>query len=182
MIYLPNFFERYTASLRNVIHLSVAKNGLMPKHLENMRKIFIIEALLCPDFEEPTDIAEFTSKLLSAVYINKLAKGNSFEFDIRLNGRYMLNRKLYTALILNICRNSHKLSIYKKYEQIIIRAENCEKNSYNKIIKVMNSYSLFESKSKTALIVLNYTATNKKSKPPIIESSYNPFSPVNLFI
>ena len=183
---MPNNFERYTAALRNLIQLFVIKNGIKPKYLDSLRKIYQAEALFSRDAEIPTDICNFLSHLLTAVYIKKSESGIPFYFNIRINGNFLLSPKIYTALILSICRNAESIEIYRQNGSIIIRAASENIKHSLKLIKKLKGCVYFERITNTALIVLPITATDKKTelcKPNVLEEYlFNPFSAVNIYL
>ena len=183
MIFSTNKYERFCSALRNHLHKKAIKYGVLPNDIKNMRKIMIFEAIYCQKEAVPTDITEISSKLLTAVYINSLENSKHFSFKIAANGSFMIERKLYTCLLLSLCKNSRYIKISKIKERIIIKAENIKKESLC-IAKAMKGLILFERKTKSSLIILSPTATDKEPLPCNLDLQelYNPFSAVNVFL
>lgn len=182
MIYLPNKLERYTSTLRNYLQNRALKEGITPKILENMRKIYIAEALLFDSYEQPINISLLSSQILSAVYIKKTEKNIPFEFKVKLNGNFITNKKLYTALLLNICKDSQKVSLFLLNGKIAIKATNANKKIIIPLTKKLKGIAFFEKKSKDFIIILKLTATGKKAEKNIYLDLQDPFSPINFFI
>ena len=182
MIYLPNKFERYLASLRNYLQNRSLKYGITPHILENMRKIYTAEALLCGDFIEPVDIGKLSSQILSAVYIKSIEKNLPFEFKIDCKGNVLINKKLYTALLLNLCKKAEKITLISLNGQILIKARNANKKTAFSLSKALGGIIFFERKLKSFIIILSPTATDKKAENNIYFDLNNPFCEVNYFI
>lgn len=182
MIYLPNKFERYTASLRNYLQKQSLKYGVTPKILENMRKIYIAEAILYNYIKEPTDLLSLSSEILTAVYIKKCDKNLPFEFKIKIKGNFLISKKLYTSLILTLCQNAKKILIFSKNGKILIKAFGTEKKDFLPLAKVICASTFFELKSSTVLIVLDSIYTDKKEDDSIPNYTTDPFSVVNFFV
>lgn len=183
MIFLPNKYERLCSALRIYVHKSTLKKGILPRHIKNMRKIIIFEALGCHKNSVPTDITELCSHLLSLIYLKKLKKGENFAFSIKADGRYMLNPHLFSCLILSLSENSDNIRILKRDEKIVIMAKTPKKESLY-IAKAIKGLILLERKTNEVLIVLAPTATDKEPLPCgfNIEALSDPFSAVNVFI
>lgn len=186
MIFLPNNFERYTAALRNLIQLFIIKNGIKPKYLDALRKIYQSEALLSRDNEIPTDICNFLSQLLTSVYIKKSESGLPFYFKINIRGNYLLSLKPYTALILSICRAADNIEIFKINGKLAIKAVTPNTKHSHRLAKKLDGCVYFERVTNTALTVLPLIATDKKAalcKPNEVEEYLlNPFSAVNIYL
>lgn len=183
MIFLPNKSERFAAALRNNLHKNALKNGISPRHIKNMRKIIIFEALKCQKDLFPLDITEHASKLLSLIYIRKLHNFEYFVFSIKAKGRYMLNPKLFSCFILSLAKTSEKIEIFEKDKKIIITSKNPTKESLY-IAKSIKSMIFHEKKTGEALFVLSPDTTDKEPIPCSFElqNILDPFSAVNVFI
>ncbi len=186
MIFLPNNFERYTAALRNLIQLFVIKNGIKPKYLDSLRKIYQAEALFSRDAEIPTDICNFLSHLLTAVYIKKSESGIPFYFKINIRGNFLLNQKPYTALILSVCQNAYKIEIFELNGKLAIKAITPKTKHSHRLVKNLDGCVYFERVTNTSLTLLPLIATDKKAilcKPNNTEEYLlNPFSEVNIYL
>ena len=67
MIVLPNSFEKYLYNLRIYTSLSILKHGILPRHLKNLKKIYLAEAFLFKNHTEPTDLRLLSYNLLDCV-------------------------------------------------------------------------------------------------------------------
>lgn len=184
MIFLPNKFERYTAALRNLVHISAIKKGKNQNMLKNMQKIFVAEAIFSKDYVSPINLGKLASQLLTAVYIKKAEKNLSFEFSNRLYGNYMLNPKLFTALLLTLCKDCEKIFLSTQNGKLVIKTVGFKVKNSLSTVKAMKGCMLYERFSKTAIFTFSFTATNKRETVCTHEYSRlsDPFSAVNIFI
>ena len=63
MIYLPKTFERYLSALRLYVQMSVLKDRDGAKHLAQLKKISLAEALYFKEERSPVDIIKLTNCL-----------------------------------------------------------------------------------------------------------------------
>ncbi len=186
MIFLPNNFSLYTAALRNYIQLSVIRHGLQPKHLSSMKKIFEAEALFsasCNDIE-PLNIMEYYYRLLLSAKIKLAEKGRRLTCALDGGGIFLINRKLFAAVLLEIASKASKISLATKRGNIIIYAAGADFNRCMQLVKPLGGNGFYEIKAKTLLIVIPASKTNKK---PLYtkkdwEDIRNPFSVINLYL
>lgn len=182
MIYLPNKFERYTAALRNTIQLSVINSGLKPRHIKMLIKIYEAEAKFSYEEKMPIDIGEFSHKLLLAAHLLLLNKNRNTYFKVNIKGIFYINKKLFTALLLNICKSSDTVFVYYLNGRIIVKCKTAVKLNFA-ITKFLNAVSLFETKSQTQIIFIKADKTDKKGCNTEKEwDILNPFSPVNIYL
>lgn len=186
MIFLPNFFERYTAALRKTVHISILKYGPKLKHFDNLRKIFIAEACYLAREEIPLNIGDFSSRILVSCYIKKLDNNAPFEFSINLNRNFMVNPKLFAALLLTLCKSSKSIWITTFNGKVILKSEN-NHSEYpyilKRLVKALNGRLLYEIKTQKIMIILPFSATQKKPEEfiPCYHNLCDPFSAINIF-
>lgn len=176
MIVLPNSFERYLYNLRIYTSISILKHGVLPRHMKNLKKIYLTEAFLFKNHTEPTDLRLLSYNLLSCVKSIK-----KFDFFTDINKTVLINPTLYTALILELSQNTSYLKIEIK-NGIIIKGNGKIKNS-NKIIFYLNGHSFFDIKTHNFLINLPCKATSLSPAPTVSqwELIFDRFSVFHLF-
>lgn len=176
MIVLPNSFECYLNNLRIYTSLSVLKRGLKPRHLVNLQKIHLAEAFFYKDFKESVNSRLLTFNLLCCVKTVK-----EFDFKINVTKNVLINKKLYTALLLLLSLNSRFLNVEFK-NGIIIKGKGDIKNS-RKIIHFLNGCSFFDIKTKNYLVFIPCEATEKPSTETESQWQllFDRFSVFNLF-
>ena len=179
MIYFPNKFEIYAASLRLLYQKFIFNHGVTKKYADKLKKIYEFECLTANDNIAPINLEKYSSQLFTAVILKK-----KFNYKINIKGNRLLDIKTYTSLLLNICFNTEYLEIVEICGNIVI----CGKITLNKktvlLTKKLKGNILRERKTDTVYIKLNYPATNKKSAD--FENAYymlqNPLSPINLYL
>lgn len=175
MIVLPNSFEKYVCHLRNFTLLSMLKQGVLPKHLKNLKKIYIAEAFLYQNNTEPLNLQLLSFNLLFGV---KTLKKFDFQLDIPRN--VLINERLYSALILTLAKTTDFLKIKLK-NGIIIKGHGEIKNS-RKIVAYLNGCSFFDIKSMNYIIHIPCKETRLSSIPTVSqwELLFDKFSILNL--
>lgn len=182
MIFLPNKFERYTASLRNFIHKSALEKEISTKQITILKKILIAEAYANQNLM-PTNISSFSYKILLKSYFIGLEKNKNFKFIINLKGNFLICQKSYCLILLSLCKYSEYIEISDYKNSILIKAKNCIKKPNNLLFKKLKAKSFFEIKSKDLIINIPAEKTEKKEEPFNINLSLNdPFSTINLFL
>lgn len=178
MIILPNNLERYISALRIYISISILKEGLKPKHLENLRKLYTIEAVLNKNFSSAVNISDFCLNLLQAVKDIK----PSFNFKIKSDGNYYINKKLFTVLLLTLCKEVENIKIETTKSHILITVPSKTKSSLF-CLKKLKGYFLCEIKSNRFLFLIPCQKTSEKPKKTETEWEYlfDQFSPLNIF-
>lgn len=179
MIYFPNKFEIYAASLRLLYQKFIFNHGVTKKYADKLKKIYEFECLTAKDNIAPINLEKYSSQLFTAVILKK-----KFNYKINIRGNRLLDIKPYTSLLLNICINAEYIKISEICGNIVI----CGKIVLNKkavlLIKKLKGDILREIKTDTVYIKLNYPATDKKSAD--FENAYymlqNPLSPINLYL
>ena len=176
MIVLPNSFEKYLYNLRIYTSISILKHGILPKHLKNLKKIYVAEALLFSKNKLPTNLQLLNYNLLCCVKNIK-----QFNFFININKNVIINQKLYTALILTLANNSDILKI--EFRDGIIIKGNGKIKSSKKIIRFLGGYSFYDLKTNNFIIFIPCNTTTLSPTPTLTqwELLFDKFSPFNLF-
>ncbi len=178
MIVLPNSFERYLASLRIFVSLSVLKHGLNPKHLKMLKKITIAEAFYNKNNTQNVDIYKLCKNLLSAVKSVK----PTFSFHISASKTHRINKMLFSIVLIVMAKYSDNCEIKAENDYIIIES-NTPLKPLSPLLSALNGYGFFDLKHNRSLFVLSAPKTNK---PPIYSESeweyiFDKFSIVNIF-
>lgn len=184
MIYFPNKIERYLAVLRNTFQIRILKNGIKNRYLQNLKRIYITEALLFTENPQPIELQSFCAEILTAVFLKKLILRQSFDFSINLDGNYMVCKKLFTVALLNIASNSQRVKIYTVKGRIIIQSILSDTDKMQLLAKKLDGIFLQEKKTKNAILTADFTKTQKKTGD--YEKAYelleNPLSVVNFYL
>lgn len=184
MIFLPNKFEKYTAALRNLMQKFIIKNGIKPNYLENLRKIYEAETILVNRTLIPGNISDYLYKLLTAVLLKKSANDKPFYFNINIDGNYFYDKKVLSALILNICRQTEYLSINNFRGNIALKAEIVSTEKIKLLTKKADGIMFNEINTHTSLIILklDYTEKTASDFEDLYSLFHNPLSPVNFYL
>ena len=185
MIFLPNKTERYTAALRIIIqHLSI-KNGINTKYLKNLKKIYIAEAILNPDYEQPINIYDYIYKIFESIHIVKTEKTKPFFYKINVRGTFLIKEKLFSSLLLSLCEITDCIEVSYKKGNLIIKCKTEKTKHCALLIKKLKGSVLYEIKSNYLLMRIPVTLTDKKTiglNFSIEDYILNPLSPINIFI
>ncbi|MGI6280108.1 MAG: hypothetical protein ACOYJS_06070, partial [Acutalibacteraceae bacterium] len=159
-------------------------NGIKQNYLESLRKIYEAETLLINPTLIPGNISDYLYKLLTAVLLKKSGNNKSFDFYINVKGNYFYDKKVLSALILNICRQTDYLAITNIMGKIALKANLSKPEKLKKLIKKANGILFYEKKCKSLLIVLNLAGTEKTTADyeDLYSLYYNPLSPVNFYL
>lgn len=189
MLFMPKSFERYTASLRFYIHLSIARNGITDKHLEMLKKIHLAQSVYSANEMQPIDVISFSNALLGAAEIILLQKGKRLAVTSKGGGIFMINRHLLSAVILQLVNGcggkSCEFTISALTDKIIIKVcgTDCSQVSPT-VVKALDGVLLSERKQKRVIVSFPTVATNKK--PIITENEWffltDKLSPVNIYL
>ncbi len=179
MIFYPNKFERYTASLRLRYMNFIVKRGIKERYLRAIRKIYEFEALFFEEVPLPFDLEKLSNAILIAsLFVKRI------DFNIDIKSNFILDKKIFSVLLLNICSNSTKISIFEKKNKIIITFNSIADKKINKAVKRLKGYILREVKQNITLCVLNLPSTQKKTEE--IETAFNlfrnPLSVIHLYL
>ena len=183
-MFLPNKTERYLAALRETTSRFINKNGIKPKYLKMLKIIYETEAVLTEQNEKPIDISAAVHSLFTAVYLKKAAKTQKFEFSVNADGNYILDKKIFTVILLKICSLTEFIELFTSCGKIAVRFYGRAEKSTNRLLEKINATSLYECNTNCTVIVFNFTKTAKKTAD--FEGFYghleNPFSAVNLYL
>ncbi|MBR4099699.1 MAG: hypothetical protein IKK55_01775 [Clostridia bacterium] len=178
MIVLPNSFERYLASLRIFVSLSILKHGLQAKHLEKLQKIHLAEAFFDKNSLQSVDIYRLIQNLLYAISSIKC----DFNFSCNAVGNFFINKKLFTILLLKLCEFSDNISLNSQGNYIIIKFHGKSTGVFP-IISALKGFSFYETKSNISLIII--PTSKAEAQSVYIESEweylFDKFSIVNIF-
>lgn len=182
LIFLPNKFERYTAAIRNSIQIAALKNGITETQTSTLKKIYIAEAILSPCYQ-PIDLKELTFNLLMGAYIKLLSKDIKISPLIRVNGTFIINKKLLICLLLSLCSISETIKISNYKQKIVILCNNDARN-FDFLINAIKGICFYELKTNASMIIIPAKRTEKKPLKTEREWEYikDPFSPINIFL
>ncbi len=176
MIVSPNSFERYLSALRVFTSLSILNHGLLPRHLENLKKIYVAEAFYHKNERQCVNLNKLCNNLLCAVS----AKNPSFIFSCNINGNYIINKNLLICLLLT-CAKTGELKLSALGEFLLIRP-GVQSLAYP-FITSLGGFVLKELKCGREIIIIPAKRTSQNSV--YIESEweylFDKFSAVNLF-
>lgn len=163
------------------MQLLIIKNGYKPKYINNLMKIHKAEALFSTDIE-PLDVKNFSTEILKAVFIKKSENGEKFRFKTENTGVFLINKKLFTSLLLSLCQNADNINIGLFNEKILITATG--KSFNNTLFKAIGATCFFERKNKTLSVLISAPKTDKKPKDNEKDWEYilNPLSVVNIYL
>ncbi len=176
MIILPNSLERYLASLRYWVSLSIQKHGAHKRHFANLKKIYLCEAILNKEALKSVNINKLTNNILNAA--QNLNHGAKFKVDVK--GNFLINKELYSFVLLKIFKNSSP-TVFLKNNFLCIKFTG-ETEKLSTVISALNGYTLHETKIGQNIIAIPITKTHQASV--YIESEweylFDSFSVVNL--
>lgn len=188
MIFLPKSFERYAASLRLYLQISVLRDGEQTKHLKMLKRINRAEALYYKAESSPVDIIKLANSLLGAAIIVMLQRGKRLTASFSGQGVYMINKKLYTALLMELAGlNTGNMEIgIKAYNSgVSIKASGCRSlGELAIIIKAMKGTYFRQSNGNKLIINIPCEKTELAPQPVENEWCYilDRFSPVNVYL
>lgn len=175
---LPNSFERYTASLRILTSLLILKYGLNKKLLQNLCKIYTAEAFYGAKNLQPLNIQNFVLELFYAVSV---IKPENFVFSANCHGNFLINKNVFTVLLLNLCKECEEIKISFK-KNIIIDFKGKHKKALS-ALKNLRGFYFYLDNTNAGKFIIPVLNTNKKSVSfaNAWENIFDQFSPVNLF-
>ena len=178
MIVLPNSFERYLASLRIFVSLSILKHGLKPKHLKMLKKITITEAFYNKNTLQSVDIYKLCINLFRATSTYK----THFKFHISNTDNHQINKMLFSLLLLTIAKHTESCKIYSTQTHIVIKSNNISKQLIA-FINALDGYYLREIYTNQIAVIIPAPETKKPTV--YIESEweyiFDKFSVLNIF-
>ncbi len=146
-------------------------------------KIHKAEALYCNE-AEPIDIAGLSNDVLNAVFIKKTEIGEKFFFSAEPVGNYIINIKVFFALLLSLSKKAKQINIKKHNNEILIKAYNADLIENALLIKKLGGIYFKETVNNVLYMIIPVTKTNKMSieyKRDWTDLS-NPLSVINCYL
>lgn len=188
MLLLPNSTERYFAALRLYVQSAILRDGLYHKHYLQLKKILTAEALYHAGELNVLDIISCSNSLLGAAALILMSRGISFSASFKGKGVYLINRRLFTAVLLetaNGCKKSGNISVNAKENEIVITINGCKDfKPMPRLIKALGGTYFRELDSENAVISLPAEKTELTAEAEENEWDYiaNSFSSVNIYL
>lgn len=188
MIYLPRPRERYLAALRLHIQKNVLRDEKSEKNLRQLKKIMLCEALVSKNEKSPLDITKYSDSLLGAAVIILLQSGRRLSVRLSGGGVFLINRRLYTSLLLtaaNNCGKSGEIFISAQENRVIVKLKGISQSGiYAKLVNALDGTLLKTARGDRAVIAL--PAEKTEQKPESFQNEWglllDRFSPVNVFL
>ncbi|MBQ6847737.1 MAG: hypothetical protein IJO62_02330 [Clostridia bacterium] len=176
MINSPNKLERYTAGLRLRYQHLILKNGIKNSYIKAIRKIHEIEAINI-NYLVPVNIEKHFGEILTAVFMRQ-----KFDYFINVKNNRLINKKLFTVLIINITTLTDYLEITEINNRLVIKGKFNVNQKIKSYVKILDGYILkFKGIN---YLIFNAVVTQKETEN--FESVYyllkNPLSVVNLYL
>lgn len=188
MIYLPNSFERYIASLRLYVQMSVLKRGNNLSQLKSLKRICLAEALYSSE-KCPVDIIKLSDSILGSSVIILFQRGIYIKTELSGTGTYIINKKLYVALLMELisgCTSQNNvINIKTAVTKLVITVTGCNINKNIKnFLKVLCGAFLYERAGKKLIICIPVEKTEKPAEKIENEWCYilDRFSVVNVWL
>lgn len=132
----------------------------------------------------PVNISELSSRLLSAVYVKKLEKDEKFKFKVKSVGGYLINPKLFTAVLLTVCKYAQVVSVdlFNGQPSIYCKSKNTADTA--KALKIFGVQYITEIRSGKCAVLFSCVATSKHTEAPFadLRKLTSPFSPTDMFL
>ena len=136
MQFTPNIWERYAATLRNLITRRLIKGENIPKNFRLLKIILVFSALVRCESKESIKLYKNLEKLLNYAAKKISAKGISLKYSINEKQNYIIDYNLLKLLVLelvaNPTQNTVKLEIKFLKERMIFTVQNA---TASKILK-----------------------------------------------
>ncbi len=178
MIYYPKKYEQFTAALRLLYHKFIYKNGIKTNYLNSLKKIYEFEAINNKE-TVPINPENLCSEILTAVFIKC---GNDFKIDTK--NTYLINKKAFIALLLNLSVTTSNLEIIEITNKLVIKGKFSVNNPTKKLLKVLEGVKFKDTKTSICYLLFNFSKTEKESED--FEQAYyllqNPLSVINLYL
>lgn len=186
MIFSPKPIERYIAALRSTVQGSVLKNGIKRHNRQRLKKIIAVEALTLRRELDSVNITGFADSLLGAAQIVAMQKGKGFKVRLSGNGNYKVNRRLLTALMLELVYcNANAIGIESGAPRTVIRAAGLsDTGMVLKLARAMGGGYMLEKQSGNIIIRIPTPKTEIIPEKTENEWYYllDEFSPVNIWL
>ncbi len=178
MIYFPKKVERLTASLRFLYQKFISINGIKNKYLKSLKKIYEFEAIAIEDIR-PINPEKLCGEILTAVFLKR-----KINFLIDTENCYLINKKVFIALLLNICITTNYLEIIEIENRLVFKGKFKINYRANRLLKFLKVTVFKEIKSSVYYLLFNFPKTEKESED--FEQAYyllqNPLSVINLYL
>ncbi len=167
-----------TNALRLLYQKFILKNGIKPAYLISLKKINRIECFYNKTSPCPLDVEHFCYELFTAIFLKK-----KFDYFINITGNYLIDKKIFTILILEICETANYLEIKDFNGGFIISGNFKTNKNINFLTKKLKGAAFKDISKNINYIKFNFSKTQKKSGD--FETAYallqNPLSLVNLY-
>jgi hypothetical protein len=183
LIFLPNFFDKYTAFLRLAVDNLINKKGFSVKYVEMLKKINFAEGFFYKEEIEPLDVKEYILLLLHVCQLKTSNYKKTIKVTLRINGNFLINKKLLTILLLQLYKSCKKITVAFIKGKIVIMCDRLPPASL-KTVTALNGYCLKEVKSQRSAIIIKAERTEKspiKTNKDWLNLT-NPYSLINLFL
>ncbi len=177
MIFCPKNEEKLLSALRLHYQKKLITDGIKDRYRKKLRDLSFTEAILLPEIPMPYCIEALSYEILTAVRLKK-----SFDCYININANYMVDKKLYTLLLLNISRLTDYLEITENNTKILIKGRFKINEKIIALIQKLRGVVFRENKNAYILLTLEKTGKNSEDFPKAYELYRNPLSLVNLYI
>lgn len=178
MIYYPKNHERFSASLRLLYHKFINKNGIKKNYLNSLKKIYEFEAITDKEII-PINPEKICGEILTAVFIKK-----EVVFMIDTKNSYLINKKAFIALLLNLCVTTNYLEIIEIDNKLVIKGNFLFNNQIKRLLQVLKGVIFKDTKTSVYYLLFNFPKTKKESED--FEQAYymlqNPLSVINLYL
>ena len=176
MIFLPNFFDKYTAFLRLAVENLIHKRGFCIKYAQMLKKINLSEAIFYKDETEPINIEGELLRITNII-------SKPYSIILNVSGNYLINKKLFYILILKILSGSSWLKFSTINGKVVLKTNYCNAEIF-KIIRALRGYYFFETSSHNLILVFSAEKTEKAVMNTNKDwlNLANPYSLINLFL
>ena len=189
MIYLPKAFERYISSLRLYVQMSVLRGGNNIKRLSQLKKISLAEAFYLKEERSAMDIIKLSNSVLGAAIIIMLQRGIKISVILAGKGVYLVNRRLYTALLTELAGSfeagENKIFIGIKSSRLTIKADGCRRSGLLcRLIKILGGVYFTQNSGRK--LIISIPLKKPRLEPETVENEWcyilDRFSPVNIWL
>lgn len=187
MMFLPKAYERYLSALRLHLQKSILHGGITEKKLHGLKGIILCEAFM-PRFAEPVDVIPFADSLLGAAVMALLKKGKQLRVELSGGGVLLVNRRLFTALLLlsaENCPENGKITVCASNTEITVALHGIHPSPVLKrSVCLLHGKLLTSAGEEKTLISVPAVGADTPIAPDVNEWDYllDRFSPVNVFL
>ncbi len=186
MQFSPKKEEKTLSATRLLIQKKIINNGITPKKLQILKKIELLEFSRTPKYIQNTDIAMFSKVILSAAQVTLYSKGIPLSISVTGDETKRLDRKRFSALLLECCLISNEnISVRLSKRLIIIEFTALKASKTLKRLLKQNEAHLFSFyKGDKKAIIIELESNREKSEKITggIEYMLNPLSQINIYL